>query len=171
MAVVRPTQRLSSSNSHSFQLETSGLRRSQHTLIAEIASFPDSFPDVPISASTGHCIASAIMEEKRDSNDYHDLSGSSEDERPSISTESAQVLLMEGQNPQSGDIEAQPVATAGNAGALEYSIPTKIKCFYLTLYFALNLTLTLYNKAVLGKVRSQCPLSSKKHQRGPNMQK
>ncbi|MCJ1453271.1 UAA transporter [Mycoblastus sanguinarius] len=91
------------------------------------------------------------MEEKRDSNDYHDLSGSSEDERPSISTESAQVLLMEGQNPQSGDIEAQPVATAGNAGALEYSIPTKIKCFYLTLYFALNLTLTLYNKAVLGK--------------------
>ena len=38
--------------------------------------------------------------------------------------------------------------------APEYQIPTSTKYLYLALYFGLNLTLTLYNKAVLGKVGS-----------------
>ena len=36
--------------------------------------------------------------------------------------------------------------------AHEYSIPTRTKYLYLSLYFGLNLTLTLFNKAVLGQV-------------------
>ena len=55
------------------------------------------------------------------------------------------------------DIEAQNrhVRTQSIASiAPEYQIPTNTKYLYLALYFGLNLTLTLYNKAVLGKVRS-----------------
>lgn len=36
--------------------------------------------------------------------------------------------------------------------AHEYSIPTRTKYLYLGLYSGLNLTLTLFNKAVLGQV-------------------
>lgn len=36
--------------------------------------------------------------------------------------------------------------------AHEYSIPATTKYLYLSLYFGLNLTLTLFNKAVLGQV-------------------
>ena len=62
------------------------------------------------------------------------------------------------------DVEAQ--ATPGLATdpppsptcALEYSIPARRKLVYLAGYFTLNLTLTIYNKAVLGKV-SLVPLS------------
>lgn len=43
------------------------------------------------------------------------------------------------------DIEAQK-------RAWEHTIPTSTKYIYLALYFTLNLVLTLYNKAVLGKV-------------------
>lgn len=34
----------------------------------------------------------------------------------------------------------------------EYHVPTATKYLYLSLYFALNLALTIYNKAILGKV-------------------
>jgi hypothetical protein len=34
----------------------------------------------------------------------------------------------------------------------EYGIPTGTKLAYLSVYFLLNVTLTIYNKAVLGKV-------------------
>lgn len=38
------------------------------------------------------------------------------------------------------------------SSTLEYSIPAKRKLVYLAGYFILNLTLTIYNKAVLGTV-------------------
>ena len=55
------------------------------------------------------------------------------------------------------DVEAQnrhARAQSTTTIAPEYQIPTSTKYLYLALYFGLNLTLTLYNKAVLGKVRS-----------------
>ena len=52
-----------------------------------------------------------------------------------------------------GDIEAQIHTKAEGALAPEYKIPPSTKYLYLALYFTLNLVLTLYNKAVLGKVR------------------
>lgn len=50
------------------------------------------------------------------------------------------------------DIEAQTRLASSHAIAPEYDTPTSTKYLYLALYFILNLTLTLYNKAVLGKV-------------------
>lgn len=41
-----------------------------------------------------------------------------------------------------------PLATAG----VEYTVSTRTKLVYLAGYFALNLLLTIYNKAVLGGV-------------------
>lgn len=49
------------------------------------------------------------------------------------------------------DLEAQKRDTVKHSPA-EYRIPTTTKYLYLSLYFALNLGLTIYNKAVLGKV-------------------
>ncbi len=43
-----------------------------------------------------------------------------------------------------------PVKPAG----LEYAISTKVKFLYLGIYFFLNLSLTIYNKTVLGRVCS-----------------
>lgn len=55
------------------------------------------------------------------------------------------------------DVEAQkllaqdPMAPKPTTAA-EYSVPTRTKLLYLAGYFALNLSLTIYNKAVLGGV-------------------
>lgn len=49
--------------------------------------------------------------------------------------------------------QASKVRASREQGAAEYEIPTSTKYGYLSLYFALNLALTIYNKAVLGKVR------------------
>ena len=38
------------------------------------------------------------------------------------------------------------------AHAAEYKVPARVKYTYLGLYFGLNLGLTLFNKAILGKV-------------------
>ena len=57
-----------------------------------------------------------------------------------------------------GDVEAQPPRspTESEAGsgkhAAEYRVPTRTKYMYLGVYFGLNLSLTLFNKAILGKV-------------------
>ena len=56
----------------------------------------------------------------------------------------------------SDDVEAQQhvlskETESGRQGA-EYSVPAKTKYIYLAVYFGLNLGLTLFNKAVLGKV-------------------
>lgn len=84
---------------------------------------------------------------------YHDSSYGSEDERTN-----SQDSKMEKENLiVKSDIEAQSrLARAQSTPnvAPEYQIPTSTKYLYLALYFGLNLTLTLYNKAVLGKVRS-----------------
>lgn len=51
------------------------------------------------------------------------------------------------------DPETQPLRDKHKlVTAHEYSIPTRTKYLYLGLYFGLNLTLTLFNKAVLGQV-------------------
>lgn len=56
------------------------------------------------------------------------------------------------------DVEAQPPRspTASEVGsgqhAAEYRVPTRTKYTYLGVYFGLNLGLTLFNKAILGKV-------------------
>lgn len=42
--------------------------------------------------------------------------------------------------------------TEAQKRAWEYTIPSSTKYMYLVLYFTLNLVLTLYNKAVLGRV-------------------
>lgn len=67
------------------------------------------------------------------------------------------LLEKELETPQ--DLEAQsPLpstvhkASAGSVDA-EYRVPTRTKLAYLAVYFLLNLILTIYNKAVLGKVR------------------
>ena len=59
-----------------------------------------------------------------------------------------------------GDVEAQqprsPTDSESGSGkhAAEYRVPTRTKYMYLGVYFGLNLGLTLFNKAILGKVRS-----------------
>ena len=67
----------------------------------------------------------------------------------------------------SEDLESQkPLKeqASGKHGA-EYSVPPVTKYSYLGLYFGLNLGLTLFNKAVLGKVWSKqyCRGSSHSH--------
>ena len=64
------------------------------------------------------------------------------------------------------DVEAQPtpcVSTDSHSSspvALEYRIPASRKLAYLALYFLLNLSLTIYNKAVLGSVsRRNCSVA------------
>jgi len=51
------------------------------------------------------------------------------------------------------DVEAQ-TREAAEIPAAEYHVPLATKYLYLTIYFALNVALTICNKAVLGKVRS-----------------
>ena len=60
--------------------------------------------------------------------------------------------------PDPRDVEAQKTLvkdpTTSGKHAAEYSVPAATKYAYLGLYFGLNLGLTLFNKAVLGKVSS-----------------
>lgn len=88
---------------------------------------------------------------------YHDSSYGSEDERTNSQDsrlEKETLIIKSDVEAQSRHTRAQSTATI----APEYQIPTSTKYLYLALYFGLNLTLTLYNKAVLGKVRSLCLL-------------
>lgn len=50
------------------------------------------------------------------------------------------------------DAEAQTKEPTGIPAA-EYHVPLTTKYLYLSIYFALNVALTICNKAVLGKVR------------------
>lgn len=87
-------------------------------------------------------------------NPYPDSSYGSGDERTNSQDSRAEkeTLVIK------SDIEAQNARTQSAATiAPEYQIPTSTKYLYLALYFGLNLTLTLYNKAVLGKVSSPRP--------------
>ena len=83
---------------------------------------------------------------------YHDSSYGSEDERTNSQDsrmEKETLIIKSDVEAQNRHARAQSTATI----APEYQIPTSTKYLYLALYFGLNLTLTLYNKAVLGKVR------------------
>ena len=60
-------------------------------------------------------------------------------------------LLQEEAGSDAVDLEA-----ASGISAAEYHIPASTKCLHLSLYFSLNLALTIYNKAVLDKVRPTC---------------
>lgn len=62
------------------------------------------------------------------------------------------------------DIEAQERCRSAQV-APEYTVPSSTKYTYLALYFGLNLLLTLYNKAVLGKVRRLSTIQSIVHWR------
>lgn len=74
-----------------------------------------------------------------------------------------------------GDVEAQqlprsPTESESGSGkhAAEYRVPTRTKYMYLGVYFGLNLGLTLFNKAILGKVRAfraRSSLRPRVHQR------
>lgn len=65
---------------------------------------------------------------------------------------SEEKLPLSGHLSHVSDIEAQKRSRPTQV-APEYTVPASTKYTYLALYFSLNLLLTLYNKAVLGKVR------------------
>ena len=73
-------------------------------------------------------------------------------------SESEDDTLMKGkaglleQESVDNDLEAQITREKASATATEYQTPTSTKYLYLGVYFALNLTLTIYNKYALGKV-------------------
>lgn len=73
--------------------------------------------------------------------DDHSLQDVERDEKNGIDNIEAQNLLTKQHTPSS-----RPLA------AVEYTVPTRTKLLYLAGYFALNLSLTIYNKAVLGGV-------------------
>ena len=84
---------------------------------------------------------------------YHDSSYGSEDERTNSQDSKMEKEALDIKS----DVEAQHRHVRAQSAATiapEYQIPTSTKYLYLALYFGLNLVLTLYNKAVLGKVRS-----------------
>ena len=58
-----------------------------------------------------------------------------------------------------GDLEAQPVEEflTPSSTAPEYAIPMSKKLAHLALYFTCNISLTLYNKMVLGRARRSLP--------------
>lgn len=68
--------------------------------------------------------------------------------------------MSEKMSPKMGDVEAQPILSAHGGKepqspsslAMEYRVPARTKLMYLGGYFLLNLSLTLYNKALLGNV-------------------
>jgi hypothetical protein len=69
--------------------------------------------------------------------------------------------MAEKHTPQcAGDLESQPILNPPNTRAslpqlaVEYRIPARRKLTYLGGYFLLNLSLTLYNKALLGNVKA-----------------
>jgi hypothetical protein len=85
---------------------------------------------------------------------YRDILSDQDDDSESTEDEMASIK----QRLMRDDVEAQPtlcVSTDTNSStsvALEYRIPASRKLAYLALYFLLNLSLTIYNKAVLGAV-------------------
>ena len=93
------------------------------------------------------------MEGRRDLECLRVVPHTSETETSSINTTSTEKTSIESYDTELDDIEAQMLLKSKDCAAPEYSIPTRTKYLYLALYFTLNLVLTLYNKAVLGKVR------------------
>lgn len=105
-----------------------------------MSSQPSS-PACGTSRSSKESYRDSVFSEKEEETEY------TEDELPSVK----QRLLM-------NDVEGQPMLSVSTSvpssptSALEYRIPASRKLAYLGLYFLLNLSLTIYNKAVLGTV-------------------
>ena len=93
------------------------------------------------------------MEGNRDSGHRPEFVNTGYIERSNHGSTLIAKVFDDNQDTNSADVEAQSPSRSIRVIAPEYSIPTKTKSLYLGLYFALNLALTLYNKAVLGKVR------------------
>lgn len=61
---------------------------------------------------------------------------------------------------EAADLRSNPIDVealtkeAAEIPAAEYHVPSATKYLYLSIYFTLNVALTICNKAVLGKVRS-----------------
>ena len=95
---------------------------------------------------------------------HGELGLTSDEDRYSSDTTTTQHLLEKETGygmPGSEDLESQQSSrskdTESSKHAAEYSVPAKTKYLFLGLYFGLNLSLTLFNKAVLGKVSHQKP--------------
>lgn len=101
-------------------------------------------PSQPLSPSCGT--------ERSSKESYRDSVFSDQEDDPEFTEDESsakQRLFM-------NDVEAQPTLSVSTPTsptiAPEYRIPASRKLAYLALYFLLNLTLTIYNKAVLGTV-------------------
>jgi hypothetical protein len=121
-------------------------------LLSKKLELPQS-PTMPSSRpSSSSGTERSSKESFRDSifSDKDDESESTEDEKSPLRS-----------SPSQNDVEAQPTLglsiPSPPATALEYRIPASRKLAYLALYFLLNLSLTIYNKAVLGSVSYSQP--------------
>lgn len=98
---------------------------------------------------------------------YEEKTSSDFDDEKNSELSSLSEMTDDGQGPKEGllaeemrnqDIEALRPISAGKdtaaTTAVEYNVSTRTKLIYLAGYFALNLLLTIYNKAVLGGVSS-----------------
>ena len=94
------------------------------------------------------------MEEKNDRHYVREASSSSSSEAGRGSTTPTEKLLLEDFSSDISSVDPEETSMDKTGLALEYGVATRTKYLYLGLYFALNLTITLYNKAVLGKVCS-----------------
>ena len=92
------------------------------------------------------------MEETRDRHYVRDASSSSSSEAGRGSTTPSEKFLLQDFSSNVSDVDPEETPMNKTGLALEYGVATHTKYLYLGLYFALNLTITLYNKAVLGKV-------------------
>ena len=102
------------------------------------------FPRSPVCLSShisNNTLKDSIFSEKEEGSDSANHETGSAEKRPLID-----------------DVEVLPVFSSvtgplqSQSSTLEYSIPAKRKLVYLAGYFLLNLSLTIYNKAVLGAV-------------------
>ena len=91
------------------------------------------------------------MDGNRDSGYRPEFVNANDSERSSNDTAFIEKESGDSDGTKSADVEAQSPLENKRANAPEYGIPTRTKYLYLGLYFTLNLALTLYNKAVLGK--------------------
>ena len=93
--------------------------------------------------------------------------GADRENEPNLIDATQRLLEKDDKMTAGEDVEAQqprsPTESELGSGkhAAEYRVPTRTKYMYLGVYFGLNLGLTLFNKAILGKVRSHLARPSK----------
>lgn len=103
-----------------------------------------------------HAPASFEVTEELSEKHGPDIGSTSESEEDEATLDGSESLLgkhradVEAQGDASGDEASEKI---GAPVPTEYRVSTKRKLTYLATYFLFNLGLTIYNKAVLGKVR------------------